>query len=95
MIRNFRDIEALAREKTIDPLLVAFVEPHEPKLIQAIDRAMKTRLVKPVLIGDEAAIYKAGKEVEIEVRGRDGFSRYRRCPVARQRVCLLAETPVQ
>lgn len=69
MIRDFRDIEALAREKTIDPLLVAFVEPHEPKLIQAIDRAMKSRLVKPVLIGDEAAIYKAGKEVDIEVRG--------------------------
>lgn len=69
MIRNFNDIERFAREKISDPLLVAFVEPHEPKLIQAIDRAMKSRLVKPVLIGDETAIYKAGREVDIEVRG--------------------------
>lgn len=69
MIKDFAALEQLAREKTVDPLLVAFVEPHEPKLIQAIDRAMKNRLVKPVLIGDETSILKAGKEAGIEVRG--------------------------
>lgn len=45
------------------------------------------------LTGDPA--YRVIDPDVIEVRGRDGFSRYRRCPVARQRVCLLAETPVQ
>ncbi|MBK7664171.1 MAG: hypothetical protein IPJ21_11610 [Sterolibacteriaceae bacterium] len=45
------------------------------------------------LTGDPA--YRVIDGDVIEVRGRDGFSRYRRCPVARQRVCLLAETPVQ
>ncbi len=69
MTKNFAEIEELAREKTADPLLVAFVEPHEPKLISAIDRAMKRRLVKPVLIGDEAAIYKASAAAGVETRG--------------------------
>lgn len=69
MLKNFADIEKLAREKAVDPLLVAFVEPHEPKLIQAIDRAMKNRLVKPVMIGDETAIAKAAKEVGIDTLG--------------------------
>ncbi len=69
MLKNFSDIEKLAREKAVDPLLIAFVEPHEPKLIQAIDRAMKNRLVKPVMIGDEAAIAKASKEVGVDVLG--------------------------
>lgn len=69
MLKNFAEIEIQAREKSTDPLLVAFVEPHEPKLIQAIDRAMKNRLIKPVMIGDEAAIAKASKEIGIDTLG--------------------------
>ncbi len=69
MLKNFADIEKLARERATDPLLIACVEPHEPKLIQAIDRAMKNRLIKPVLIGDETAILNASKEAGVETRG--------------------------
>ncbi|MBK7091244.1 MAG: hypothetical protein IPH59_05920 [bacterium] len=69
MLKNFAEIEKQAREKATDPLLVAFVEPHEPKLIQAIDRAMKNRLIKPVMIGDEAAIAKASKEIGVDTLG--------------------------
>ena len=69
MLKNFSEIEKQAREKATDPLLVAFVEPHEPKLIQAIDRAMKNRLIKPVMMGDEAAIAKASKEIGVDTLG--------------------------
>lgn len=69
MLKNFAEIEKQARDKAVDPLLVAFVEPHEPKLIQAIDRAMKNRLIKPVMIGDESAIAKASKEIGIDTLG--------------------------
>lgn len=34
-------------------------------------------------------------DLVIEVRCRDGVSRCHRCQMSRQRVCLLAETPVQ
>ena len=69
MIANFADIEKLARERATDPVLIACVEPHEPTLIVALDRAMKNRLVKPVMIGDEEAIMKASKEAGVETRG--------------------------
>ncbi len=69
MLKSFAQIEKLAREKARDPLLMACVEPHDPKLIQALDRAMKNRLIKPVLIGAEESILKAGKEVDINTRG--------------------------
>ena len=69
MLKNFADVEKLAREKAVDPLLVAFVEPHDPKLIAAIDRAMKNRLIKPVMIGDESSIAKASKEAGIDSLG--------------------------
>lgn len=69
MTANFADIEKLARECATDPVLMACVEPHEPALIIALDRAMKSRLIKPVLIGDEKAIFKAAKEAGVETRG--------------------------
>jgi phosphate butyryltransferase len=69
MTVNFADIERLARERATDPVLMACVEPHEPAFIVALDRAMKNRLIKPVMIGEEEAIYKAAKEVGVETRG--------------------------
>jgi phosphate butyryltransferase len=69
MLKTFDQIEQLAREKAQDPLLMACIEPHEPALIQAIDRAIKNRLIKPVMIGNEDAILNAGKEVGINTRG--------------------------
>lgn len=69
ILKSFADIEKAAREKIVDPVLIAFVEPHEPNLIRAIDRAFNNQLVKPVLIGDEKSIMDAATEAEIEVRG--------------------------
>jgi phosphate butyryltransferase len=69
MTVNFADIEKLARERASDPVLIACVEPHDPELIVALDRAMKNRLVKPVLIGEEEGIAKAAKEAGVETRG--------------------------
>jgi phosphate butyryltransferase len=69
MTANFADIEKLARERATDPVLMACVEPNEPTLITALDRAMKNRLIKPVLIGDETAIMNASKEAGVETRG--------------------------
>jgi phosphate butyryltransferase len=69
MITGFSDIEKLALERAADPVLVACVEPHEPALIRVLDRAIKNRLVKPVMIGDEEAIAKASKQAGVETRG--------------------------
>lgn len=69
MAETFEQIEKLAHDRAKDPLLIACVEPHEPALIKALDRAIKNKLVKPVMIGDEEAILKAGKEVGINTRG--------------------------
>jgi len=69
MLKDFTQIEQLAREKAEDPLLIACIEPHDPTLIQALDRAIKNRLVKPVLIGNENEILQAGKEVGVNTRG--------------------------
>lgn len=69
MTAHFADIEKLARERAADPVLMACVEPHDPPLLAALDRAMKNRLVKPILIGDEEAILKAAKEAGVEIRG--------------------------
>ncbi len=69
MTANFADIEKLARERATDPILIACVEPHDPALIIGLDRAIKNRLVKPVLIGEEEAIMNASKEAGVEIRG--------------------------
>lgn len=69
MTANFADIEKLARERAADPVLLACVEPHDPPLLAALDKAIKNRLIKPILIGDEEAILKAAKEANVEIRG--------------------------
>ncbi len=69
MITSFAQIEELARAKAGDPQLFACVEPHDPTLLEALDKAVENKLVKPVLIGDEQQIYSAAKEAGIEVRG--------------------------
>lgn len=69
MISAFADIEKLAHEIAADPVLVACVEPHDPALIRSLDQAMKNRLVKPILIGDEQAILTASKQAGVETRG--------------------------
>ncbi len=69
MITSFAQIEELARAKATDPQLFACVEPHDPTLLMALDKAVANKLVKPVLIGDEQQIYSAAKEAKVEVRG--------------------------
>ena len=69
MITNFAELEKLARDKAKDPVLMACVEPHEPALLRALDKAIKIRLVKPVLIGDEKAIAVASREAGVDTLG--------------------------
>ena len=45
-----------------DPQVVAFPEADDPKMLQAVDEAVKNGYCKPILVGDPEAIQAAAKE---------------------------------
>jgi phosphate butyryltransferase len=69
MIASFAEVGKLVKEVTVDPAILACVEPHEPSLLSALSRAVAEDLIKPVLIGEERKIQQAAAQAQVQING--------------------------